>query len=106
MSNDYERAVSTLWKDVRELRTDLRSVMSAIRDGAKEKVDETRECMSEAAEKKVERIKEAARAARKRSAEAYKDFIETIEERPMASLLTAIGIGMVVGGLLHWRIRK
>jgi hypothetical protein len=76
MSREYEKAVGSLVKDAKDMRTDVNGVIGAIR----------------------EEVKDCALTA-KASAQAC------ITRRPFVSLLTALGVGVAIGSMLRWRKR-
>lgn len=77
MSREYEKAVDTLVKDAKYLRTDVKGVLGALRGKAGDYLDNA-----------------------KVSAE------KCITRRPFVSLLTALGVGVTVGYLLRRRRQK
>lgn len=103
MATDYEKAVDALCSDIRDLRADLKAVVSAVRDGAAQKASSAKESMQEMAASRLEQIKRAACAVRDTSQRTYRKVHETVEERPMASVLAAVGIGFALGALIRWR---
>lgn len=110
MTTDYERAIDTLWKDVKELKCDLKMVVEALRDTAQEKVHErvedARERADDMAARGADRLRDAASSAAEAGQQAVERAKSYIEERPLASLLVAIGIGAIVGGILHRRMAR
>lgn len=109
-TTNYERAVDTLWKDFKELRTDLKAVIDALHSTARERVrdhvDDARNRASEAATRGAERVREAAASAAQAGQNALQRVRTTVEERPVLSLLAAIGIGALIGGLFHRRMAR
>lgn len=106
MATDHERAVETLWKDLRDLRADLKAVAVTLRESAKERVGDAREAVSECAEHGAERIRDAADTAVDAGKRAMREVGRNISERPVTSLLAALGIGMLVGAILRGRPRR
>ena len=76
MSNDYEKTVDTLMKDIKELRADMKDIMSALHKKAGYYVDSTK-----------------------------KSLHDSVTQRPVVSLLATLGVGVVLGGLLQRRRR-
>lgn len=105
MSSDYEKAVDTLMKDVKDLRADMKDVIAAIKAKAGSYVDDARESMHESAAHRVEQVCDAAEAIGHKCHDGLKSCGAKIEEHPFASLLAALGVGVVLGGLMAWRRR-
>jgi ElaB/YqjD/DUF883 family membrane-anchored ribosome-binding protein len=76
MGNDYEKAVDTLLKDVKDLRADMKGIISALQRKAGDYVESTKESLH-----------------------------ESVAHRPFVSLLAALGVGVVLGGLMRWHRR-
>ena len=47
MSSDYEKAVDTLMKDVKDLRADMKGILSALHEKAKDYVESAKESLHE-----------------------------------------------------------
>ena len=73
MSKDYEKAMDTLLKDVKDLRADMKGVIAAVERKAGDYVDSAKESLR-----------------------------ESVVHRPFVSLLAALGVGVVLSGLLRW----
>ena len=73
MTRDYEKAIEALMKDVKDLRADMKGVISALHSKAGDYVDSAKESLH-----------------------------ESIAHRPWTSLLAALGVGVALGGLLRW----
>ena len=76
MTSDYEKAIDALTKDVKDLRADMKGIISALHGKAGDYVDNAKECLH-----------------------------DTVANRPFASLLTAVGVGMILSSLLRWHRR-
>jgi ElaB/YqjD/DUF883 family membrane-anchored ribosome-binding protein len=96
MATDYDKAIDSLRADMKDLRGDLRAVVEAIKDSAREKVSDVRERSEERLHEAAENLRNAGKRARKRVA-------ESLEENPLLTILAAIGMGSLVGGLFAWR---
>jgi len=100
MVTDYEKSVESMWKDMRELRTDLRGVMAALRDKASERASHVRENISQAADHRLEQLRHVGERISDKSRLAVEKTQETVRKRPIVSILAAAGIGALIGGLL------
>lgn len=101
MTTDYEKAVDSLWKDMREIRADMRAVLSAVRANACDRVAGAKENLSVAADQRIEQFRRTADRIRLGGRQAVEKAQQKVAERPFISLLAALGVGMLVGGLLR-----
>lgn len=100
MGNDYEKAVDTLMKDVKDLRADMKGILNAIHGKARDYVESTKESLAESGAEGVDQVRDAACAVGRRCQRAFKDSAAKIGERPFVSVLMALGVGVILGGLL------
>jgi ElaB/YqjD/DUF883 family membrane-anchored ribosome-binding protein len=100
MSNDYEKAVDTLMKDVKDLRADMKDILSALHGKARDSVETAKESLRESAAERGDQVREAARAVGRSCQQAFEDYAAKIGERPFVSLLAALGVGVILGGVL------
>lgn len=103
MSSDYEKAVDALMKDVKDLRADLRSILGAVHDRAKDSIEGAKESLRESGAERADQVKDAARAVGRKCHRAVSDCGAKIGEHPFLSVLAALGVGAVVGLLLKRR---
>ena len=103
MSSEYEHAVNALLKDVKELRADMKGVLGALHGKAKDYVEHAKESLQESVADRVERVRDAAAAVGHNCQDASKECVTKIKEHPFASVLAALGVGMILGGLLRRR---
>jgi ElaB/YqjD/DUF883 family membrane-anchored ribosome-binding protein len=89
LSEDLSNDVKKLKTDIDELRKDVASIARALKELGATK---GREAFAEA--------EEVVEKARRRAAAAEERIGQEIEERPFASMLTAFGVGFVIGKLL------
>ena len=102
MSSEYEDAVNALLKDVKELRADMKGVLGALHGKAKDYVEHAKESLQESVAERVERVRDAA-AVGHNCQDASKECVTKIKEHPFASVLAALGVGLILGGLMHRR---
>jgi ElaB/YqjD/DUF883 family membrane-anchored ribosome-binding protein len=62
MSSDYEKAVDTLMKDVKDLRADMKGILSALHEKAKDYVESAKESLHESGAEGLEQVRDAADA--------------------------------------------
>jgi ElaB/YqjD/DUF883 family membrane-anchored ribosome-binding protein len=103
MSNDYEQAMAALKRDVKDLRADMKDVIAAIKAKAGDCVDDAKDSLHELAAHRVEQVRDAADAVGRTCHNGLKSCAATIEERPFVSVLAALGVGVILGGLLRRR---
>ncbi len=105
MSTEYEKAVNSLMKDVKDLRADMKDVIAAVKAKAGTYVDDAKASLHESATHRIEQVHDAADAIGQRYHDQVKSCAAKIAERPFASVLAALGIGMVLSTLMRWRRR-
>ena len=103
MSNDYDKAVDTLMKDVKDLRVDMRHVISALQKRAGNYVETAKESLEESVAQRVDQVRDAVSAVEGSCRHTVNGYAAKIGERPVVSLLAALGMGMIVGGLIAKR---
>ena len=99
--NDYEKAVDTLMKDVKDLRADMKDILHALHGKAKDYVEGVKESLHDSGAQRVEDVRHAACAVGRKYHEGLKNCAEKIEERPFASVLVALGAGFILGEVLR-----
>jgi ElaB/YqjD/DUF883 family membrane-anchored ribosome-binding protein len=105
MKNDYDKAVEALMKDVKDLRADVQDVIAAIKAKVGSHADDARVSVHESAVHGLEQVRDAADAIGRRYRDGLKSCAAKIEQRPFASLLAALGAGVILGALMKWRRR-
>lgn len=88
-TSDFSKDVDKLKSDMDELRKDVASIAEALKELGTEKGREA-----------FARAEEIGERARRRASAAEERVSHEIEERPFASVLTAFGVGFVIGKLL------
>lgn len=88
-SEDFARDVDKLKNDLEEVRKDVAAIARTLKDLGLAKRGEA-----------FKRAEELGERARTRAAGAEERFSHEIEERPFTSVLTAFGIGFIIGKLL------
>lgn len=103
MSNDYEKAVDTLMKDVKDLRVDMKRIVSALQRKTGDYVDSAKESLNESGAERVAQVRDAASAVEESCRQAVQSCAAKIGDRPFISMLGALGVGVILGGLLRKR---
>jgi ElaB/YqjD/DUF883 family membrane-anchored ribosome-binding protein len=100
MSTDYEKAVDALMKDVKDLRADMKSILTALHGKVRDRVESAKESLHESAAERVDQVRDAASAVGQSCQSAFSDCATKIGQRPFVSVLAALGVGVILGGLL------
>jgi len=93
-NDDLTKELETLKKDLTSLRGDIGSLSQAVKTAGEQK--------GEAA---YQRVREKGEELRKQGEHAVEAVGNKIDEKPMTSVLTAFGTGLLVGLLLNQRHR-
>jgi ElaB/YqjD/DUF883 family membrane-anchored ribosome-binding protein len=88
MASSYEKDVDALKADLKHLRADVTELSEAIRNLA---VDQSKEGYA--------RIRGRAEGYYDQAAEKANEFSHQIEDRPLTSVLAAVGIGFIIGAI-------
>ena len=99
-SPDLEKEVAALKEDVNRLRADIANLTEALKAAAGGYAEEARARAQEQAEAAKAKAQEQIDAVVNAGREEISALGERVAERPLASLLTAAGIGFVVAKLL------
>ncbi|KPJ95903.1 MAG: hypothetical protein AMJ55_02890 [Gammaproteobacteria bacterium SG8_15] len=97
-NEDISNELKKLKADIADLRSDVASLVKTLKDAGVEQGQE-------AYDRAYERARQTGEAVRARAEDVYETFGKEVEERPLTSVLTAFGVGFVVGMLLDHRHR-
>lgn len=89
MAIDISQDVDRLRGEIDEMRKDLKTLTRTVRDRGAEKGREA-----------LERVEYLGKSARHHAARAEARFEDTIESRPLVSVLAAFGLGFLLAKLL------
>jgi ElaB/YqjD/DUF883 family membrane-anchored ribosome-binding protein len=92
MADTVEGDIKALQDEIRQLRRDLSDIAATLRDTVQHGREEV-----------VERARESGEHVQHKATKAAQDAIHEIEEKPLSSALTAFGVGLVMGLLMHGR---
>jgi ElaB/YqjD/DUF883 family membrane-anchored ribosome-binding protein len=112
--NEYRKELDSIRDDIKELRTDLKSLIESFKGNGKEAAQSVNERISEFATERlghlkdaanvgVAYVKQAAATARCYGRMAVEKTQRQLEERPVTTLLVALGAGVILGRLLRRR---
>ena len=102
MATDYEKSIDALYKDVKELRADMKAVVEALKESAKGEAG-ARDRGEETAKRGVARLHEAAESLKERGCDIHEHLAAAVEEKPVLTVLAALGVGVLLGEILSWR---
>lgn len=95
-NEDISNELKKLKSDIADLRSDVASLVRTLKDAGLEQGQQ-------AYDQAYERARQAGESVRARAEDAYDAFGKEVESRPLTSVLTAFGVGFVVGMLLDHR---
>jgi len=95
-TEDISNEVKKLKADIADLRDDVASLVNTLKAAGLEQGQQ-------AYEEVYERARQAGESVRVRAEDAYDAFGKEVESRPLTSVLTAFGVGFVVGMVLDHR---
>lgn len=102
-STDVRRDVDAIREDLAVLRSDLSAALRDVIDAGRAEAGDARERLEEALRAKIEKLSDAADSVAERGRDAMDAIEAHVEEKPLQSLATAFGLGLLVGVLLHRR---
>jgi ElaB/YqjD/DUF883 family membrane-anchored ribosome-binding protein len=97
---DLQKEFDGLKGELSKLQEDLARVAEQGGTVAKDAASVARDRLEEETQRLIERIQDAAEAAASRGKDVVADVERRVEEKPVPSALTALGVGLVVGILL------
>lgn len=95
--------MGNLKDDLARLRSDLADVARTMMDAGKETSAEAKAKLEAKAREQIDQLARAMSTTRERGRLAAGKLCDQIEERPMASVLTALGVGFLVGLIINNR---
>lgn len=98
-----ENELDALRADMAKLRGDLSGLSDAMKEAGLRRVEGAQETLAELAAALRDEVQGALGVARDRSKKSVEAVEHTIEEKPFLSLLTAFGVGVLLGKLLDRR---
>lgn len=100
---DYERRLDDLKDDVAEMKAVFKQMMADLKGTVGAKVDGRMNRLRDHFDKGIDWVRDAWEAAQSRGQKAVEDVGNRIEEKPIPSVLIALGVGLLVGRLLGMR---
>lgn len=99
---EYERRLENLKQDVSELRSGLSGLIDDLR-ASKGEGESTMHHVSYGLNQGVDWVKDAVSGLRSSGQKAVENVQHKVEQRPLASLLMAFGVGMLLGRIMMRR---
>ncbi|SCZ57144.1 DUF883 family protein [Thiohalomonas denitrificans] len=100
MDDKLNAEINALKEDIAILRSDVAGLAENLRHSASSTAENARESVEEEVHRARERLREKIAGARGRSARTMHEMEESIGERPLASVATAVGIGFILAKIL------
>lgn len=101
----YHRELEALQEDIRQLRKDLKSIMETIGEDGKARLHQAGHRLTGFARDRIDQVRDAAEIAFAKVRKLGRSTKETIEkqiqEKPVLTLLAAVGVGMLLGKILR-----
>lgn len=98
---DVQQQMSDLKEDLLKLRGDLGGVLRTMMEATKSEAGEARERLETKAREQLDQIAAAMTGAREQGRVMAGRLCDQIETHPMASVLSAMGAGFIIGMLLN-----
>lgn len=100
---EYERRLDDLKDDVAEMKAVFKQIVADLKGTVGAKVDGRMNRVRDHLDQGIDWVREAWDAAYDRSHKAVEEVEQRVEEKPIASLLIAVGVGLLVGRLMGLR---
>jgi ElaB/YqjD/DUF883 family membrane-anchored ribosome-binding protein len=99
-TTDVQREIDSLKADLKTLRNDLSELSKTSGKMAGDSVQAARDALRDEADKLIDRLKKTASAAQEEGEQVAGQIRDEVAEKPLPSLLTAFGVGTLVGWLI------
>lgn len=97
---NLKKDIDALKEGLADLRKDMSEVVGSVYDLGKHSAGDAREKAQAEIEKRLEQLKEAYETIQKKGSSAAESLHKTLEERPVTSVLIALGFGLLLGKIL------
>ena len=101
--SELSREMETLRADLAKLRADFAGVTDALKEAGQKKAETAREGLADLLKSLRDELGGVLDQARDKGKRSVETVGHQIEERPLASLLTAFGVGFILAKLLDRR---
>jgi len=103
ISRNDVRSVDDLKDELRQIRADFAELAHTLVAVTKSEASDAKSHLQAEAEKRIGQIRDTVHAAKDRGVEGLESVRQSVEERPIASVVGAFSVGMVIGLLLKGR---
>ena len=101
MDGEMHGQMSELKDDFAKLRGDLSGIVRTLMDATKAEAGEARDRLEAKAHEQIDALARGLNRGKETGRHCAHVVCEQIEENPMASVLTALGVGFLIGILIH-----
>jgi ElaB/YqjD/DUF883 family membrane-anchored ribosome-binding protein len=98
---EVQQQMTELKEDLSKLRSDMGEIMRTMMDVTRSEAGDAKERLEAKAREQIDQMSEAMAATRERGRIMYRRFGEQIEQNPVSSVVTALGIGFMLGVLMN-----
>ncbi len=99
--SQLEQGWKTLRVDMNKLRSDLSEVAQALFEAGKSEAGEAKTRLQGMAQQRLDDVRKVLDTARERSRSATDVVKQQVEQKPMVSMLVALGAGILLGALIR-----
>jgi ElaB/YqjD/DUF883 family membrane-anchored ribosome-binding protein len=103
ISRNDVKGVDDLRDELKQIRADFAELAQTLVAVTKSEATDARSRLQAEAEKRIGQIRDTVHAAKEKGADGLESMRHTVEERPIASVVGAFSVGMVIGLLLKGR---
>lgn len=98
---EVQQQMTELKEDLSKLRSDMSDIMHTMMDVTRSEAGEAKDRLAAKAREQIDQMTEAMAATRERGRMMCRRVGEQIEQNPMSSVVTALGIGFMLGALMN-----
>jgi len=92
--------LQTIREDFGRLRADIADAMHTVMEASKSSAGEARDRLEREADQRLKQLRDVARETRDQGARGVHAVESKVEERPLLSMVTAFGVGLIIGKLI------
>lgn len=103
----YHRELEEIQEDIRKLRKEWKDIVEKLQGDGRSRQQDAGQRISTFARERIERIRDAAQAAlgnlRDAGLKTRDSLVKQVQEKPVVTLLAAVGIGLLLGRMYRRR---
>ncbi|MFP4353634.1 MAG: hypothetical protein ACLFUJ_00820 [Phycisphaerae bacterium] len=100
---DRQKEIDSLKSDIQDLRKDVKSLMSTLKDDGSDKLNDLKERLAATYSEKKEAAGRSLRSAHDRVRSKADSLHKTAEEHPFTTAIVALCSGLIAGAMLGHR---